>query len=453
MVIYSRIFCSLLFILSLCISCLSQNKGKDTALIWLDDIDVVLLNSQGSKISAIPITMSDKYTISESQNNSAISNAQNQINEADSRMTQYSGKAGGSENYNKAAEDKYNAQSAKDHAEWNKQSDERMANAYNISMQSIKEWEKARVAAVNKEIETARNDYQWGKWAECVTNYESAFKLTGGMYSANAAITSSDWCLLARAGKRAIENKNTLNMKQSPYEWNFTAYTNTLSEIKKTTLNPFQQSELIDEIINWYPKMLNNLPESSRMKYSKWFFDMFYSYLSANEGLIRLSRFPELIQGISKCEIESGDKKIYNDFIYALEHEGELLYLGHGNEIKTDWHIPKTNSGQGFSLSTDALFLNAAYYQELSGNKEQALDIWQSYLDYADFSIQHKAFALYYGLALERTEKLKKEVGTNAINHVNHNWGIKKNELEKKADDKKKDAQRTKSGLDWDSDK
>ncbi len=447
-----NIFLSTILIFS-CVTLFAQKK--DTSLTWLDDIDVALLDSKGAITSAPKSTSSQKYKFSESQDKSDIENADRGIKDADSRMMQYGNKAGGEDKYNQAAKDRYNAESAKANAEYNQQFHQNIADGFNTSMQQIKAMQeaenKARAEAINKKIETARNNYMLGQWTDCISNYQSAFKFVRGAY-VNASITPSDWCLLARAGKRAIEKKQTLNMKQSPYEWNFTAYTNALASIKETTLSPFQKSNLLDEIISWYPVMLNNLPESSRSNYSKWFFDTFYIYLG-NEA-IRLSRLPVLIEGISKCEIASGDLKVYTDFIYALEHEGELQYLGHVSEIKADLHLPKiVNSIQVYSLSKDELFLNAAYYQEVSGNKAQALEVWLNYLDYANFNLLHKAMALYYGLALEKVEKLKKEVGTNVIPHINHIWGVKKTELDAKTVEKKKDEQRTKSGLDWDSDK
>lgn len=251
-----------------------------------------------------------------------------------------------------------------------------------------------------------RVDYKQGAWALAMEQI---------------AQDPGDQVLMARAIRKTIES-NPAQVSDEKREDSVLAYAAALAN---TSLLPFAKRQLLrifDESQTWYDASMATVADAKKKrKIAERNLAGCLAFLQTNIESLNAGEAENIAKHLVASAILAGDKGLYDDMVYSLEHQT-------GREA-------------------EGAFMVAGLLQEAWGNKAQALDVYRAYLeDYAGFNLAYKAKAKFSGWMTRKVEALS---GADAKPHTNRNWGVRAEDMAKAAQERKLDKKREDSGLEW----
>lgn len=244
----------------------------------------------------------------------------------------------------------------------------------------------------------------------------------------------ADQILMARAIRRSME-RNPASISDEKRDDSVLAYT---AALVGTAFLPFGKRQLLqifDESQGWYDGNLRKVGNpKKKAKIAERNVAGCLAFLHANIDALNAAEAENIAKRLVDSAVLAEDAGLYSDAIYALEHQGHP-------------GVGKREAAMG----AEEAFLIAGLYQEARGDKTQALDVYQAYLqDYAGYNLKYKARAKFSELMTQKAAALSKAVGANAKPHVNRKWGVRSEDIETTAKEHETDRKRKDSGLEWD---
>lgn len=263
-----------------------------------------------------------------------------------------------------------------------------------------------------------RFDYAQGEWA---------------LATEQIAQDPADYILMARAIRRSME-ENPARVDDDKREKSVLSYATALIGTAFLPFGRQQQLRIFDETQSWYDAILKSMPQGKKKKLAAHNLAGCMAFLHANLAALDPREGERVAQRLVDSAILAEDVKLYDEAIFSLEHQGGVA----------------VNNRQATMLPDEA-FLIAGLYQETKGNKAQALEVYQAYLqDYAGFNLKYKAQARYFDVFSRKVATLAADVGAKAHPHVNKKWGVHADDMQKAAKELDNDKKRKAGGLDWD---